>query len=95
MHRAKIAVALAAGLLLTAAAPAQLRRPGLRHRPGFARPYYYNPNGFYYGPRFGFGLGLGFGSTTRRTTYRNAFTGDVAYAEQASNDFRAVYERRK
>lgn len=93
MNRMKIGVALVAGMLLTASATAQFRRPGFRPRPYFGRPYYYP--GYLYGP--GFGFGLGFGAPIQRTTpkYRNAFTGDVGYAENATNTFRAQYERRK
>jgi phosphoglycolate phosphatase-like HAD superfamily hydrolase len=43
-------------------------------------------------------LGLGFGFSrpaSRPTVYRNAFTGDVEYVEQAVNGFRAAYEKRK
>lgn len=87
--------ALLAGVLLSATASAQERRPGFRHRPGFGRPYHPYGYGFGFGPRFGFGLGLGSSRPAPRpTVYRNAFTGDVGYAEQAMNGFRAAYEKR-
>lgn len=79
--------ALVAGSILIASASAQAPR-GWSHatRGGFGRYFY---------PYGGFGWGFGVGSGGYRTpVYRNAFTGDVTYAERASNDFRAAYERR-
>ena len=94
MRKSIVWGALLGGLLLSASAPAQERRPGFRHRPGFGRPHY---NPYYpYGPRLGFGLGFGFRRPAPRPTiYRNAFTADVEYAEQTVNGFRAAYEKRK
>lgn len=94
MNRFKWGIAIVAGLLVAATATAQSRRPGFRPRGYYGRPYFY-PGYFY--PRSGFGFGLGFGAPIQRTTpkYRNAFTGDVDYAERTVNDFRAAYERRK
>ncbi len=87
MRRLNLFAALATGVLFAAAAsaPAQFHGGGHFGGHGFRRGH------------SGFGLGLGFGSrgfAPRRTTYQNAFTGDVAYAERAVNEFRAVYEKR-
>lgn len=97
MRKAIMFGALLGSLLLSAVAPAQERRPGFRHRPGFGRPYYpYYPYGYPYRSGFGFGLGFGFSRPAPRpTVYRNAFTADVGYTEQAMNAFRAAYEKRK
>ncbi|MGV3614218.1 MAG: hypothetical protein ACO1SV_02680 [Fimbriimonas sp.] len=96
MNRSIIAVAVAAGLLLTASAPAQDLRHGRRPRSWVGYPYSAYPFGYGFGRGYGFGLGFAYRPVTPlRTVYRNAFTADVAYAEEASNDFRAAYEKRK
>lgn len=79
-------VALATGVFLSVAASAPAQRFGF----GYSR------GGFRHRTYSGFGFGLGVGGYARPSvSYRNAFTGDVAYAERAVNDFRREYERRK
>jgi|GEM_PF-2907174 len=105
MNKMGTCLAVAAGILLSASAEAQTRRGGISQRPGIGRSHF---NGFYgpFGQRFGgwfgrpwfgsgFGFGVGLGASRRNPIYRNAFTGDVAYAEQSSNEFRAALERRR
>ena len=76
--------ALVTGILLSVATSAPAQRYGFGL--GYGRGY----------RRSGVGLGLGFGGYPRTSvTYRNAFTGDVEYAERATNDFRGDYERRR
>ena len=76
--------ALATGILLSVATSAPAQRYGFGL--GYGRGY----------RRSGFGLGLGFGGYPRTSAaYQNAFTGDVEYAERATNDFRADYEKRR
>ncbi len=88
MKKTGLLVALATGVFLSAAASAPAQRFGLGYGGGrFGRRAYSG---------FGFGLGFGgFGYPRTTVRYQNAFTGDVAYAERAVNDFRASYERRK
>ncbi|RYG39439.1 hypothetical protein EON81_00960 [bacterium] len=65
------------------------------YRPVY-RPFY--PGYSRFGSGFGFGFGFGNSYRTRSvgsTTYRNAFTGDVTYAERAVNDFRSAYEKQR
>jgi hypothetical protein len=96
MNKSIIAVAVAAGLLLTASAPAQDLRHGRRPRTWIGYPYSAYPFGYGFGRGYGFGLGFPYRPVTPlRTVYRNAFTADVGYAEQVSNEFRAAYEKRK
>lgn len=79
-----LALAIAALVGLSAIAPAQFRGRGHGH--------HHQRWG-----RTGFGFGFGFVNRSyapRTPVYRNAFTSDVAYAERAMNEFRAVYEQR-
>ena len=89
MRKGIFLAALATGALLGAAAVAPAQRFGFGYRHGYGgwrRPY----------SGYGFGLGFGgYGYAPPAVTYRNAFTGDVAYVERAVNDFRHDYERRK
>ena len=72
------------GVLLSATANAPAQVFGFGYGRGYRRSY------------TGFGLGYGgYGVGRPVVTYRNAFTGDVEYAERATNDFRHDYEKRR
>ncbi len=82
MNRTGFLVALAMGTFLTTAATAPAQFIGF----GVGRGYRHSYSS----------LGFGYGGYARPTvTYRNAFTGDVEYAQRASKDFRHDYERRR
>ena len=87
MKRSGLLVALATGVVLSAAAIAPAQRYGF----GYGHGWYGHRHSY-----SSFGFGLGFPAYSRPTVvYQNAFTGDVTYAERTVNDFRADYEKRK
>ena len=84
VKRTGFLVALAMGALFGVAASAPAQFVGFGYGRGYHRSY----------SSLGFGYG-GRGYARPTVVYRNPFTGDVDYAERASNDFRHDYEKRR